>query len=144
MTERIWLRNYPSGIPAEIDADRYRSIPDMFEQTVARFSDRPSYHNLGHTLTYAELERLSRNFAAFLQGLPNMAKGDRVAIMSPNLLQYPVALLGILRAGMTVVCTLHSNSERLALRRLKSRLEAALPSLPVILSRTDRDPFSVR
>jgi len=103
MTERIWLRNYPSGIPAEIDADRYRSIPDMFEQTVARFSDRPSYHNLGHTLTYAELERLSRNFAAFLQGLPNMAKGDRVAIMSPNLLQYPVALFGILRAGMTVV-----------------------------------------
>ena len=103
MTDRIWLRNYPSGIPAEIDADRFRSIPDMFEQTVARFSDRPSYHNLGHTLTYGELERLSRNFAAFLQGLPNMAKGDRVAIMSPNLLQYPVALFGILRAGMTVV-----------------------------------------
>jgi long-chain acyl-CoA synthetase len=103
MTDRIWLRNYPSGIPAEIDADRFRSIADMFEQTVARFSDRPAYHNFGHTLSYAELERLSRNFAAFLQGLPNMANGDRVAIMSPNLLQYPVALFGILRAGMTVV-----------------------------------------
>ncbi len=98
-----WLKNYPAGMPAEIDADLYLSIADMFEKIAAKYSDRPSYHNLGHTLSFAELEKLSRDFAAFLQGLPGMAKGDRVAIMAPNLLQYPVALFGILRAGMTVV-----------------------------------------
>ena len=101
--DRIWLNNYPAGIPAEIDPDRFTSIPDMFDKTVARFSKRPAYHSLGHTLSYATLDRLSRNFAAFLQGLPGMGTGERVAIMSPNLLQYPVALFGILRAGMTVV-----------------------------------------
>ena len=103
MTDRNWLKNYPPGIPAEIDADRFRSLPDMFDQTAAKFADRPAYHNLGHSLSYAALNRSSRDFAAFLQGLPGMSKGDRVAIMSPNLLQYPVALFGILRAGMTVV-----------------------------------------
>ena len=90
-------------MPHEIDADQFMSIADMFEKTVARFADRPACHNLGCTMSYAELDRLSRDFAAFLQGLPGMGKGDRVAIMAPNLLQYPVALFGILRAGMTVV-----------------------------------------
>jgi long-chain acyl-CoA synthetase len=103
MTDRIWLKNYPAGMPAEIDADRFRSVPDLFEKTVAKFADKPAYHNLGRTLSYATLDQLSRDFAAFLQGLPGMGKGERVAIMSPNLLQYPVALFGILRAGMTVV-----------------------------------------
>jgi len=103
MTERIWLRNYPLGMPAEIDADQFASIPDMFEQIVARFGDRPAYHNLGRTISYAELDRQSRDFAAFLQTLPGLSPGERVAIMAPNLLQYPVALLGILRAGMVVV-----------------------------------------
>ena len=103
MTNKIWLKNYPGGMPAEIDPDQYASIADMFEQTAAKFADKPAYHNLGHTISYGELERLSRQFAAFLQGLPGMAKGDRVAIMAPNLLQYPVAIFGILRAGMTVV-----------------------------------------
>jgi long-chain acyl-CoA synthetase len=103
MTDKIWLRNYPVGMPAEIDADRYISIPDMFENTVARYAEKPAYHNLGRTLSYADIERLSRGFAAYLQGLPDMAAGDRVAIMLPNLLQYPIALFGILRAGMTVV-----------------------------------------
>ena len=103
MTDRIWLKNYPAGMPAEIDADLFTSIPDLLEKTAAKFADRPAYHNLGRTMSYAELERLSRDFAAFLQGLPGMAKGERVAIMAPNLLQYPVALFGILRAGMTVV-----------------------------------------
>ena len=103
MVDRIWLKHYPPGIPAEIDPDRFGSIPDLFGKTVARFSGRPAFHNLGHTLTYAALERLSRDFAAFLQALPGMGEGERVAVMSPNLLQYPVALFGILRAGMTVV-----------------------------------------
>ena len=101
--DRIWLQHYPAGIPAEIDADLFASIPDMFARTAARYAERPAFHCLGHTLSYAELERLSRDFAAFLQQLPGMARGERVAIMAPNLLQYPVALFGILRAGMTVV-----------------------------------------
>ncbi len=103
MTNRIWLKNYPAGMPHEIDPDLFASIPDLFEKTAAKFSDRPAFHNLGRTITYGELERLSRDFAAFLQALPGMAKGERVAIMAPNLLQYAVALLGVLRAGMVVV-----------------------------------------
>ena len=103
MAEKPWLKNYPAGMPAEIDAYRFRSIPDMFDKTVAKFSDKAAYSNLGHTLSYAMLDRLSRNFAAFLRGMSGMGKGERVAIMSPNLLQYPVALFGVLRAGMTVV-----------------------------------------
>ena len=101
--ERVWLKSYPVGMPAEIDADLFSSIPDLFEKTAARFGDRPAYHNLGTTLNYAALERLSRDLAAFLQGLPGLSRGDRVAVMTPNLLQYPVALFGILRAGMIVV-----------------------------------------
>ena len=101
--DKIWLRNYPAGIPAEIDAAQYKSIPDLLDKLFVRFADRPAYHNLGRTLNYAELEQMSRAFAAFLQGLPGMTRGERVAIMSPNLLQYPVAMFGILRAGMTVV-----------------------------------------
>jgi long-chain acyl-CoA synthetase len=103
VADKIWLKNYPAGIPGEIDPDQFLSIPDLIEKICAKFADKPAYHNLGHTISYTELERLTRNFAAFLQGLPGMAKGDRVAIMSPNLLQYPVVLFGILRAGMTVV-----------------------------------------
>ena len=78
-------------------------MPDMLDKTVAKFADKPAFHNLGRTMTFATLDRLSRDFAAFLQGLPGIGKGERVAIMMPNLLQYPVALFGILRAGMTVV-----------------------------------------
>ncbi len=100
---KIWLKNYPQGTPAEIDPDQDTSILDLLDKTFAKFGDKPAFHNLGCSLTFAELDLQSRAFAAFLQGLPGMVKGERVAIMSPNLLQYPVALVGILRAGMTVV-----------------------------------------
>ena len=103
MASNIWLKNYPVGTPTEINPDLYQSIPDLIEKSTAKFAGKPAFHNLGHTISYAELDRLSRQFAAFLQALPGMAKGDRVAVMSPNLLQYPVAIFGILRAGMTVV-----------------------------------------
>ncbi len=103
MSEKIWLKHYPAGMPAEIDPDRFGSITDLLDQTVAKFADRPAFHNLGRTLTYAQLDRLTRDFAAYLQSLPGLGKGERVAIMSPNLLQYPVALFGVLRAGMIVV-----------------------------------------
>jgi len=103
VSEKIWLKEYPAGVPTEIDADRYQSIPDLLQNILGKFGDKPAYHNFGYSMSYAELDRHSRDFAAFLQSLPGMRKGERVAIMSPNLLQYPVALIGILRAGMTVV-----------------------------------------
>ena len=103
MTEKIWLKEYPAGVPAEIDASLYNSIPQLCENIFRKFDDRPAYNNFGCSMSYAELDRHSRDFGAFLQSLPGMNKGERVAIMSPNLMQYPVALIGILRAGMIVV-----------------------------------------
>jgi long-chain acyl-CoA synthetase len=103
MANRSWVGHYPVGMPAEINADLFASIPDMLGKTVGKFAQRPAYHSLGRTISYAELDRLSRDFAAYLQSLPGMGKGERVAIMAPNLLQYPIALFGILRAGMVVV-----------------------------------------
>jgi long-chain acyl-CoA synthetase len=103
MVNRIWLSNYPAGMPADIDPDQHGSLPALLEAIVARFGPRPAFHNLGATMTFAEWDRRSRDFAAYLQSLPGLGRGERVAIMAPNLLQYPVALFGILRAGMTVV-----------------------------------------
>ena len=101
--DKPWLKSYPTGMPAEIDMKTFSSVRDILEKSCQRFADRPAYSNLGVTLTYRELDRLSRDFAAFLQSLPGLAKGERVALMMPNLLQYPIALFGVLRAGMTVV-----------------------------------------
>jgi long-chain acyl-CoA synthetase len=103
VSEKNWLKEYPAGVPAEIDADKYGSIPDLVASVLSKYADKAAYHNFGYSMSYAELDRHSRDFAAFLQSLPGMKQGERVAIMSPNLLQYPVALIGILRAGMTVV-----------------------------------------
>ncbi len=103
MVNKVWLKNYPEGMPTEIDPDQFSSIPDLLEKTARKFRDKPACHNLGHTISYARLEQLASDFAAFLQSLPELAAGDRVAVMAPNLLQYPVALFGILRAGMVVV-----------------------------------------
>lgn len=100
--EPIWLRYYPAGVPAEIDIFRFASLKDMLEQSCERYSRRPAFTNMGVALTYGELDRLSRNFGAYLQAL-GLRRGDRVAIMLPNLLQYPVALFGALRVGMVVV-----------------------------------------
>ncbi len=101
--DRIWLKHYPEGIPADVDVDAYASVKDIVEQSCARFADNPAYGNMGVSITYRELDRSSRDFAAFLQQGLGRRKGDRFAIMLPNLLQYPVALFGALRAGMTVV-----------------------------------------
>jgi long-chain acyl-CoA synthetase len=103
MSEKVWLDSYPANIPAEIASSPFSSLPELIDNTVRKFADKPAFSNLGQTLTFSELDRLSRDFAVFLQGLPGVSQGDRVAIMLPNLLQYPVALFGILRAGMTVV-----------------------------------------
>ena len=100
--ERIWLKSYPPGVPTEITFDEYKSVGELFDKCVRQFAERPAFHNMGKTITFGELDRLSRDFGAWLQarGLP---KGARIAIMMPNVLQYPVALFGALRAGYTVV-----------------------------------------
>jgi long-chain acyl-CoA synthetase len=104
MTDKPWLDHYSPGVPAHIDLDRYHSIVDLFEESCEKYADRVAYHNMGADLSFADLEYLSRNFAAALQDM-GMEPGDRIALMMPNLLQYPVALFGALRAGLIVVNT---------------------------------------
>lgn len=101
--EKVWLKRYPADVPAEIDPDQYTSLVEMFEQSVARFADQPAFINMGQVMTFRKLEERSRAFAAYLQNELGLKKGDRVALMMPNLLQYPIALFGVLRAGMVVV-----------------------------------------
>ncbi|MDH5829846.1 long-chain fatty acid--CoA ligase [Luteimonas sp. M1R5S18] len=101
--ERPWLAQYPAGVPAEIDVDEFPSIPAVMEQSIRQFGDRPAFSSMGKVLTYSEVDALSRRFAAYLLGELRLKKGDRVAIMMPNCLQYPIATFGILRAGLTVV-----------------------------------------
>jgi long-chain acyl-CoA synthetase len=103
MPARPWLAAYSPGVPAEIDPDSYPHLVALLDASFARFSARPAFTNLGATMTYGEVERLSRAFAAYLQALPGLRTGDRVAIMVPNSLQSPIVLFGILRAGMVTV-----------------------------------------
>ena len=99
----VWLDNYPAGVPHHLDLDSNETLLDMFDAAVTAWADRPAFTNLGHTLSYAEIDNLSARFATYLQNDLGLEAGDRVAIMMPNLLQYPVALFGILRAGLIVV-----------------------------------------
>ncbi len=103
--QRPWLASYPAGIPAEIDPGQYRSVAALLEECCDRFRHRPGFANMGRTITYGDLDRLSATFAAFLVNDLKLAKGDRIAIMLPNVLQYPVAIMAALRAGLIVVNT---------------------------------------
>ncbi len=101
--DKRWLAKYPPGIPAEVDLQGNTSLRDLFARSVERFAARPAYTNMGVTMSYRELDDASRAFGAFLQHSLGLKKGDRVAIMLPNVLQYPVVLFGVLRAGLVVV-----------------------------------------
>ncbi|RPE81625.1 long-chain fatty acid--CoA ligase [Vulcaniibacterium tengchongense] len=103
--ERPWLAQYPHNVPAEIDVDEYRSVVAVLQAAIDNFRDRPAFANFGKALTYGDIDRLSAQFAGYLLGELGLKKGDRVAIMMPNCLQYPIATFGILRAGLTVVNT---------------------------------------
>jgi len=103
--DRNWLMQYPPGVPADIDADSYASLRDIFEEACAAHGHAPAFTNMGATLSFVQLDELSRAFAAWLQQKSGLGKGDRVALMMPNILQYPIALFGVLRAGMVVVNT---------------------------------------
>ncbi|GGF53377.1 long-chain-fatty-acid--CoA ligase FadD [Alteromonas lipolytica] len=100
--EKIWLKHYDSRVTPEIDPDRYASITDILDESVAKYGENTAYINMGQKMSFNELDSLSRQFAAYLQH-NGFKAGDAIAIMMPNLLQYPVAMFGILRAGMTVV-----------------------------------------
>jgi long-chain acyl-CoA synthetase len=100
--DRVWLKSYPPGVPADINPGEYRSLVELFEKNVRAYADRPAFHCMGKGISFGQLDRLSRDFGAWLQA-KGLAKGARVAIMMPNCLQYPVAMFGTLRAGCTVV-----------------------------------------
>ena len=102
MTDRPWLSSYPQGVPADIDGSRYPSLVALMEESFSKYAGRTAYSFMGKDLSYGEVDKLSRGFAAYLQGL-GLAKGDRVAVMMPNCLQYPIAVCGILRAGLILV-----------------------------------------
>ena len=102
MTERIWLSSYPAGIPADIDVNQYTSLVDLMDASFTQYAKKPAYHFMGKDISFAQTDSLSQAFAAYLQGL-GLSQGDRVAIMMPNVPQYPVAVAGILRAGFVVV-----------------------------------------
>jgi long-chain acyl-CoA synthetase len=101
--EKIWLKSYPPNVPAEINPDLYQSLVDVLDEGFKEYADLPAYYNLGVTLTYREIDQHSKAFAAYLQNVLHLKKGDRIAIMLPNVLQYPVVLFGALRAGLIAV-----------------------------------------
>lgn len=101
--DKVWLKSYPEGVPADIDCSEFSSLGDLFDSGVRKFSGRTAYVSMGKHITYDELDRLSASFAAYLQMELKLPPKSRVALMMPNLLQYPVAMFGVLRAGYTVV-----------------------------------------
>jgi long-chain acyl-CoA synthetase len=103
--EKVWLKSYPPGVPEEVDLVAYQSVNDVFEQAIGQFGDNPCFTNLGTTLTYNEMDRYTDRLASYLQSLPGLNKGDRIAVMMPNVLQNPISIFAILRAGFTVVNT---------------------------------------
>lgn len=103
VVERVWLKHYPKNVPAEINPDRYSSLAEIIEESCKQYANLPAYYNFGSTLSYQQVEMLSRAFAAYLQQELKLKKGDRIAVMLPNMLQYPIAVFGALRAGIIVV-----------------------------------------
>ncbi len=118
-SKRPWLAHYPKGVPAEIDLDEFQSIVALLDNCFDKFRHRPAYTNMGKTISYGELDALSQQFASFLVHDLKLVKGDRIAMMMPNVLQYPVAIAGALRAGLTVVNT----NPMYTARELKHQLE---------------------
>ncbi|WP_109124374.1 long-chain-fatty-acid--CoA ligase [Dyella sp. C11] len=127
--ERPWLAHYPEGVPAQIDVNQYASVAAVVEEAFERFRHRPAFASFGKTLTYGQIDELSRQFAGYLTGTLKLVKGDRVAIMMPNVLQYPIALFGALRAGLVVVNT----NPMYTARELKHQLEDAGAKAIVVL-----------
>ena len=101
--EKIWLKRYPEGMPESIDPEHYNSLLEVFEKSFADYADFPAYTNMGKTLTYQQVDEKTKAIASYLQNDLKLGRGDKVAVMMPNLLQTPISILGVLRAGCTVV-----------------------------------------
>ena len=127
--ERPWLAHYPEGVPAQIDANQYASVAAVVEEAFERFRQRPAFASFGKILSYGQIDEMSRQFAGYLTGVLKLNKGDRIAIMMPNVLQYPIALFGALRAGLVVVNT----NPMYTARELQHQLEDAGAKAIVVL-----------
>lgn len=127
--ERPWLDHYPAGVPEQIDVNAYASVPAVLEEAFGRFSERPAFASFGRQLSYGQIDAMSRQFAGYLTGVLKLVKGDRIAIMMPNVLQYPIALFGALRAGLVVVNT----NPLYTARELKHQLEDSGAKAIVVL-----------
>src|SRR3990167_4885353 len=101
--DKVWLKSYAPGVPAVINPDAYQSLVEIFSESCQRYHDLPAYYNMGKTMTYADIDFYSNQFAAYLQHDLKLTKGDRIAIMLPNILQYPIVMFGALKAGLIVV-----------------------------------------
>ena len=112
MTENFWKDKYPVGVAAEINPDQYPNILAVLKESCQRFADKPAFSNLGKTLTYGEMYKLSGDFAAYLQKHTDLKPGDRIAVQLPNVLQYPIVVFGAMRAGLVVVNTNPLYTER--------------------------------
>ena len=127
--EKIWLKSYPPGVPDVVPKPEYRSLRELVENSFQKYPDNPSYTNMGTTITYRQLDELSMQFACYLQKNLGLTRGERVAIMLPNLLQYPVAMIGAFRAGLVVV----NVNPLYTARELKHQLEDSGARAIVIL-----------
>jgi long-chain acyl-CoA synthetase len=112
MNDTFFSDKYPKDLPATVDVDKYRSVVEVFNKSVAKYADRPAFTALGKTLSYGDVDRLSADFASYLQNETSLQKGDRIAVQLPNLTQYPVVVFGAMRAGLTVVNTNPLYTER--------------------------------
>jgi long-chain acyl-CoA synthetase len=129
VTERPWLKSYPPGVPETIDEPGYLSLADFFERKAAHYRERPALFSMGRTLSYADLEELSRHFASFLNRRLGLERGERIAVMLPNIPQQPVAVWGALRAGLIVVNTNPLYTARELAHQLEDSGAAALVAL---------------
>ena len=100
--EKVWLKSYPKGVPSEINLDEFQSLVDLFNQTCDRFSDQPAFTNFGKNVSFKKLKLYSENLSSFLLNEFKLKKGDRVSIMMPNILQYPISTFGILKSGLII------------------------------------------
>lgn len=143
--EKVWLNSYPKGVPAEINPDQFDSIIEILNQSCKQYKNDPAFYNFGVTITYQQLDEYAEAFAAYLQQVLHLKKGDRIALMMPNVLQYPVALLGAFRAGLILVNVnplytapelIHQLNDAdvatiVVLSNFLGTVEKALPSTPV-------------
>ena len=105
MSEFPWLKTYPANVPAKVDVEKYQSLPELMQEAFHEYKDRPAFENMGKVISFTELDRLSADFGSYLLNVLQLKPGDKIAIQMPNLLQYPVAMFGALRAGLVVVNT---------------------------------------